>query len=238
MKLQLEELAQRKRLASWARCHCARALVAVVGAFALSGCVMLPPQAPPDQVLPPPPVSVAPQGEAGGLFTPQTPWTLVSDSRAFRPGDVLTVVLQEVTQARKSADTSIGKESSIAIEPIIAGGDALDTDLSISGKRKFGGSASSVQQNALQGSITVIVEEVLPNGLLLIRGEKSLYLNQGEEFVRVAGYVRAQDIDSANRVSSQRIANARIAYSGRGPLNNANSAGWLTRFFSSPWMPF
>ena len=59
-----------------------------------------------------------------------------------------------------------------------------------------------------------------------------------EEFVRVAGYVRAQDIDSANRVSSQRIANARIAYSGRGPLNNANSAGWLTRFFTSPWMPF
>src|SRR5690606_11714753 len=213
-------------------------VVASVAAFALSGCVVLPPQAPSNDPPPPPPVSPTPRGEAGGVFSPQTPWTLVSDSRAFRPGEVLTVVLQEVTQARKSADTSIGKESSITIDPIVAGGDALDTDLSISGKRKFGGSASSIQQNALQGSITVVVEEVLPNGLLLIRGEKTLYLNQGEEFIRLAGYVRAQDIDSDNRVSSQRIANARIAYSGRGPLNNANTAGWLTRFFASPWMPF
>lgn len=238
MKLQLEARARRKSLASWATRWRAGTLVAGLAAFALSGCVMAPPQAPSDEVPLPPPVSAVPQGEAGGLFSPQTPWTLVSDSRAFRPGDVLTVVLQEVTQARKSADTSIGKESSIAIEPIVAGGSTLDSDLSVAGKRKFGGSASSIQQNALQGSITVVVQEVLPNGLLLIRGEKSLYLNQGEEFVRVAGYVRAQDIDSANRVSSQRIANARIAYSGRGPLNDANSAGWLTRFFVSPWMPF
>lgn len=215
-----------------------RTFAAALAAFVLSGCVLRPPQPPSDEVPPPPPVAAVPQGAAGGVFSPQTPWTLVSDSRAFRPGDVLTVVLQEVTQARKSADTSIGKESSIALDPIVAGGEAFDTDLSISGSRKFGGTASSTQQNALQGSITVVVQDVLANGLLLIRGEKSLYLNQGEEFVRVAGYVRAQDIDSANRVSSQRIANARIAYSGRGPLNDANSAGWLTRFFTSPWMPF
>jgi flagellar L-ring protein precursor FlgH len=211
---------------------------ALLAAFMLSGCALSPSQVPSDEVPPPPPVAAVPQGEAGGVFSPQTPWTLVSDSRAFRPGDVLTVVLQEVTQARKSADTSIGKESSVALDPIIAAGDTIDSDVSISGKRKFGGTASSTQQNALQGSITVVVQDVLPNGLLLIRGEKSLYLNQGEEFVRVAGYVRAQDIDSANRVSSQRIANARIAYSGRGPLQDANSAGWLTRFFTSPWMPF
>lgn len=211
---------------------------AALAALAASGCAVRPPSPAAHDVPPPPPVVAAPQGEAGGVFSPQTPWTLVSDSRAFRPGDVLTVVLQEVTQASKKADTSIGKESSIGFDPIVAGGKAIDSDLSVSGKRKFGGTASSTQQNALQGSITVVVEDVLPNGLLLIRGEKSLYLNQGEEFIRVAGYVRAQDIDSANRVSSQRIANARITYSGRGPLNDANSAGWLTRFFNSPWMPF
>lgn len=221
-------------LASLAR----RAIAAALAAIVLSGCVLRPPALPSDDVPPPPPVAAVPQGESGGVFSPQTPWTLVSDSRAFRPGDVLTVVLQEVTQARKSADTSIGKESSVAIDPMTLGTSTIDSEVSISGKRQFGGTASSTQQNALQGSITVVVQEVLPNGLLLIRGEKSLYLNQGEEFVRVAGYVRAQDIDSANRVSSQRIANARIAYSGRGPLNDANSAGWLTRFFTSPWMPF
>ena len=54
----------------------------------------------------------------------------------------------------------------------------------------------------------------------------------------MSGYVRAADVDSDNRLSSQRIANARIAYSGKGALADANNAGWLTRFFNSPWMPF
>jgi flagellar L-ring protein precursor FlgH len=84
----------------------------------------------------------------------------------------------------------------------------------------------------------VIVQEVMPNGLLRLAGEKMLTLNQGEEFVRLRGYVRAADIDADNRVSSLRIANARIAYSGQGTLADANSPGWLTRFFASPYMPF
>jgi flagellar L-ring protein precursor FlgH len=210
----------------------------VIGSLVLSGCAVRPSHGPSDELPPPPIAAEAPKGTAGGVFTPEVPWTLLSDSRAFRPGDVLTVVLQETTQAKKSADTSFGKQSSIKIDPSIVGTSGIDTDVSISGQREFDGSATSTQQNALQGSITVIVQEVLPNGLLRIHGEKSLYLNQGEEFIRVAGYVRSQDIDSTNRVSSQRIANARIAYSGRGPLNDANSAGWLTRFFVSPWMPY
>jgi flagellar L-ring protein FlgH len=204
----------------------------------LPACAAFRPPQPPSDELPPPPVVTAPKGEAGGVFSPQIPWTLVSDSRAFRPGDVLTVVLQETTQASKSADTRFAKQSSVGIAPSTVGGSTIDTDVSLAAEREFEGNATSMQQNALQGAITVIVQEVLPNGLLRVGGEKSLYLNQGEEFVRVAGYVRSQDIDSDNRVSSQRIANARIAYSGRGPLSDANSAGWLTRFFASPWMPF
>jgi flagellar L-ring protein precursor FlgH len=205
----------------------------------LSACAIIrPPQPPTDELPAPPQVLAAPKGQSGGVFTSDIPWTLVSDSRAFRPGDVLTVVLQETTQATKSADTSFGKKSSIALSPATLGGKVVDSDFSIDGDRKFAGNSSSTQQNALQGAITVIVQEVLPNGLLRVGGEKSLYLNQGEEFVRVAGYVRAQDIDTDNRVSSQRIANAHIAYSGRGPLNDANSPGWLTRFFTSPWIPF
>jgi flagellar L-ring protein precursor FlgH len=209
----------------------------VAGSLVLSGCASRP-YAPSDDLPPPPLTGEMPQGTAGGVFTPEVPWTLLSDSRAFRPGDVLTVVLQETTQAKKSADTSIGKQSNIKINPAIVGGSTIDTDVSVSGQRGFDGSATSTQQNALQGAITVVVQEVLPNGLLRIHGEKTLFLNQGEEFIRVAGYVRSQDIDSTNRVSSQRIANARIAYSGRGPLNDANATGWLTRFFVSPWMPF
>lgn len=178
------------------------------------------------------------KGAAGGLFSAETPWTLVSDNRAFRPGDALTVTLEEVTQASKSANTSFDKQSAVAIAPTTLGAHTLKTNLSLNGDRSFSGTTASTQQNALQGSITVIVEDVLPNGMLRISGEKSLRLNQGEEFIRVVGYVRPQDIDTDNRVSSLRIANAGITYSGRGSLNEANQPGWLIRFLTGPYMPF
>ncbi|HLS81621.1 MAG TPA: flagellar basal body L-ring protein FlgH [Steroidobacter sp.] len=210
----------------------------VLAAALLSGCSAVRPVGPAPLEESEPLAAHAPKGEAGGVFSTQAPWTLVSDSRAFRPGDVLTVVLQETTQAKKSADTSFAKRSGVTIPPAVFGGDQVDLDVSLSAARDFNGSATSTQQNALQGAITVIVREVLPNGLLRVSGEKSLYLNQGEEFIRLSGYVRATDIDRDNRISSLRVANARIAYSGRGTLNNSNSPGWLTRFFSGPWMPF
>jgi flagellar L-ring protein precursor FlgH len=213
-------------------------LVAVLAAGLLSGCSVLPHQPPAEEPPALPEFTALPKGTAGGVFTSERPWALVADVRAFRPGDVLTVVLQETTQARKSADTNFSKNSSVDIPSFRIGGSTVDADTGISANRKFAGGATSTQQNALQGALTVIVQEVLPNGLLRVHGEKSLTLNQGEEFLRVSGFVRAEDIDAENRISSQRVANARIAYSGRGSLANANSAGWLTRFFSSPWMPF
>src|SRR5690606_7858526 len=104
-------------------------------------------------------------------------------------------------------------------------------------ERDFNGSAKSSQQNSLRGSIAVTVHRVMPNGTLLVKGEKALRLNQGEEFIRLAGLVRVGDINRYNQVSSQNVANARISYAGRGVLNDSNSAGWLTRFFTSPIFP-
>jgi flagellar L-ring protein precursor FlgH len=208
-------------------------------ALLLSACAaMRPPQLPPESAAPLTLPVAAHKGEAGGVFQAATPWTLVSDNHAFRPGDVLTVVLEETTQASKSADTSFGKKSTVNFKAPVLAGKSIKADVALDAQRDFTGTATSTQQNALQGAITVIVQDVMPNGLLRVRGEKSLYLNQGEELVRVVGYVRSADIDSDNRVSSQRIANARIAYAGSGSLNDANSPGWLTRFFASPWMPF
>ncbi len=206
----------------------------------LSGCAMPPLTQQRTLLDDPPPVPAAAPRKAsgGGVFVPDAAWSLTADNRAFRPGDVLTVLLQETTQARKTADTSFSKESSVGIAAPVLAGRRYKADAAIEAERDFSGSASSTQQNALQGAITVIVQEVLPNGLLLVKGEKSLTLNQGEEFIQLSGYARAADIDADNRLSSQRIANARIAYSGRGALADSNSPGWLTRFFTSPWMPF
>ena len=177
-------------------------------------------------------------GVSGGVFTADTV-SLTSDSRAYRVGDAVTVILQETTQASKRAGTSISKGSSIGISPLAALGKVYDkAAVDITADRDFQGDATSTQQNALSGSLTVIVQEVLPNGLLRVAGEKNLMLNQGEEFVRLKGFVRAADVDADNRVSSLRVANARIAYSARGALAEANTPGWLTRFFNSPLMPF
>jgi flagellar L-ring protein precursor FlgH len=216
-----------------------RCLAVGASVLLLCGCSIMPklrsdPPPPP----PMPAIAPMPKGQAGGVFSPEMPWVLVSDNRAFRPGDPLTVVLQETTQASKSADTSYGKQNNVNFAPIGVAGKTVKSDVGISAQRDFTGKSQSTQQNELQGSITVIVQNVMPNGLLLVSGEKSLRLNQGEEFIRVVGYVRSADIDTDNRVSSQRIANADITYSGRGALADTNKPGWLAKFFASNWMPF
>jgi flagellar L-ring protein precursor FlgH len=206
----------------------------------LAGCASQVPlaQAPHDDALDLPKAQAAHGGVSGGVFSADT-ISLTSDARAFRVGDVVTVLLQETTQASKKAGTSFSKGSSASVTPLSILGKAFPkTGVDISGDRSFTGDATSTQQNALSGAVTVIVQEVLPNGLLRVAGEKRLQLNQGEEYLRLKGYVRAADIDNDNQVSSLRVANARIAYSGQGTLADANSPGWLTRFFTSPLMPF
>ncbi|MFW6342307.1 MAG: flagellar basal body L-ring protein FlgH, partial [Halothiobacillaceae bacterium] len=109
---------------------------------------------------------------------------------------------------------------------------------SLGGERSFDGSGNASQENSLDGQITVTVARVLPNGNLIVRGEKFLGINQGTEFVRVSGIVRPQDIGSDNTIDSTRIADARISYGGQGIINDANNMGWLARFFNSPIFPF
>ena len=179
-----------------------------------------------------------PKPVAGGLYRGNGS-ALMYDKRAFQVGDILTVVLNEQTQSSKSAGTSFGKEASVGIGiPTLFGNTYDRLESSASGERDFSGSSRSSQQNSLAGAIAVTVHQVLPNGVLLVRGEKSLRLNQGDEFIRLSGLVRPEDINRYNQVSSQSIADARISYAGKGVLNDSNSAGWLTRFFTSPWFPF
>lgn len=187
-----------------------------------------------------PPIAraAAPVNRSGGVFNPDAMLALTNDSRAFRVGDVVTITLQETTQASKKAGTTFSKTADATISPLSIANGTINTNVGINAGRSFDGNSTSTQQNTLSGAITVIVQEVLPNGLLKVAGEKTLILNQGEEFVRLRGYLRAEDIDANNQVSSLRIANARIAYSGEGTLAEANQPGWLSRFFVGPWMPF
>lgn len=181
----------------------------------------------------------------GAIYQEGYSLVLFADRRAARVGDIVTIRLEEQTRASKSAGTKIAKESAVTVqEPTIFGswikGLAENAGLSSSldGESAFSGKAESSQSNSLSGTVSAMVAEVLPNGLLLIQGEKWLNLNRGEEYLRVSGLVRPEDIDSENSVSSLKLADARIAYSGTGDFADSNKAGWLTRFFLSPIMPF
>jgi flagellar L-ring protein precursor FlgH len=220
------------------------ALIALAGLL-VSGCIGVTPKRPEPSyqpaypLLPPPPTPTA-----GALFQTGYGINLYDDRRATRAGDIVTIVLQEKTQSSKSAATNISKGSTSELpEPtilgsVISGSGANGLFNSIENKNKFNGAADSDQSNSLTGTISAVVTAVYPNGLLQVQGEKWLQLNRGEEYVRVSGLVRQEDIDGSNAVSSLRLADARLAYSGTGELADANAAGWLTRFFLSPFMPF
>ena len=180
----------------------------------------------------------------GSLFDSYLSNDLYSDKKALRTGDIITVKLQEATQATKAAKTETDKESDASLDPVIGlgglpvniGGDSIQ--FGIGSDSSFKGDSKSNQSNSLFGDISVNVMRVLPNGNLVIRGEKWLTLNTGEEFIRLEGLVRPQDVTADNTVTSNRIANARIQYSGKGQIQETQSGGWLTRFFSSALFPF
>ena len=179
----------------------------------------------------------------GSVFHAGTGMFLYNDRRAARVGDIITILLEEQTSSTKSAVTSVDKDNQIDI-----GDDTvLDTQpklknygfpTSVDQQRGFAGDAASDQSNSLQGSIAVTVSEVLPNGLLVVRGEKWMTLNRGDEFIRIRGIIRQEDISFDNKILSSRVADARITYSGTGELADSNNMGWGSRFFNSKFWPF
>jgi flagellar L-ring protein precursor FlgH len=179
----------------------------------------------------------------GAIYQAGQEIRLFENAVSRRVGDVLTIRLVEVTSAQKSSSTSSSKNSNIDIPaPTIIGrdvpiGSRIWGDTSIGGGTTFGGAGASAQSNSLVGDITVTVAKRWPNGNLFVRGEKWITINQGREFVRVSGIVRAADINPDNTVLSTRVADARITYSSRGVLADANKPGLLSRFFNLPWMP-
>lgn len=226
----------------------AKPLTSLLAAFVLSGCATLNPPKPGDAPEYRPAAPIEPRPAAlnnGAIFQPALGTALFEDSKAHRVGDLVTVVLNEKTNAKKSSATSTSKDSSAEMDipnVTIAGNTLLEGEAKLLGLtaeagRTFDGSGDSSQSNQFSGEITVTVAEVLPNGNLIIQGEKWLGINQGNEYVRLRGIVRPVDITKDNKVKSTQIANAQLYYGGTGALQDSNAQGWLTRFFNSPIWP-
>ncbi len=218
--------------------------------FPLVGCSLFSPPVKPDDpaFAPVEPYAPPPLREGtGAIYQSGHEISLYQDIKARRIGDTLTIALNEKTNASKAANTNTSKSAEVDVEnPTIFGVGTqfnLPNELPLAGNQdnnfSFGlkssssmdGKGSSDQNNLLTGTITVTVTKVLANGNLVVRGEKWVHINQGDEYIRLTGIVRPVDIGPNNTVDSNLVANARLSYGGTGQVQESNVAGWLGRFF-------
>ncbi|QAA92932.1 flagellar basal body L-ring protein FlgH [Pollutimonas thiosulfatoxidans] len=206
----------------------------------VSGCALVPPEpvvtgpltAPPP--MPPPPIAQA----NGAIFQPTAygNYPLFEDRRPRNVGDIVTVVIQEKTNAAKNVQTTTDRSGSagfgVGLAPAI-----LPTDLGakqnfdITGSNASEGKGSTRADNTFSGTLTTTVIGVLPNGNLQIAGDKQIAINRGSEHIRFSGVVDPRSITGSNTVSSTQVADARIEFRSKGTMDEVQTMGWLQRFF-------
>lgn len=185
----------------------------------------------------------SPSNTTGSLFQARLNSGPYTDQQARRVGDIITVIFDETYKSSKSAQTKADKKSEnkssvgslFGSVPTFHG---MTPDMDMKNDRSFSGKGDADRSNSLTGQISVTVADILPNGVLSIRGEKWLTLSEGDEYIRITGLIRPQDISPVNTVVSTKVADARISFGGRGGLNNATKQGWFGRMSMSPWWPF
>ena len=225
----------------------AAVLGAALIAMGMTGCA---------NVLPPQAMTHSPQFEpvypvqnvretmaTGAIYVGRQSDSWFGKGRNFQVGDVITVLLNESTQAARTQNGSITRDSSNNLVPdglkkYGAGLGGFMNGINLTGGSVSNkGTGAADQQASLNGSVAVSVVEVMPNGNLVLRGEKQVALTEGSEVIQVAGIIRPDDVAPNNTVQSRRLANAQIAYRGTGDLANATRAGWGTSALLKLW-PF
>jgi len=212
-------------------------LGAALLALASAGCVTVTPPTSVHQ-----PISVRPATPAAPAPTDGAIYSvglsnglLFEDRRARRVGDTLTIAILENTNASKKSATNTGRASNnnFGVTGLqgLPGKSFLGSTLGATSDFSFDGKGESTNNNVFTGTITVTVTEVLPNGNLLVSGEKQVGINQGSEYIRLSGIVNPIHLNAANTVFSTQVADARIEYRGSGAVAENQQTGWLTRFF-------
>lgn len=185
----------------------------------------------------------------GAIYQAYDSRPLFEDRRARFVGDTLTVNLAEKTSATKSTNESSSRKGSTSVSlptPTVLGqtpkplpftvpgfrnGNNLDTNVTGDSSLKFDNKDSDSNSNNFTGTITVTVIDVLPNGNLVVSGEKQISINQQTEFIRLSGVVNPININAANAVSSTQLADARIESKGKQGVDTAQVISMLSRFF-------
>ena len=213
-------------------------LALAAAAVLLAGCQTLnaPPKvdvAEPTSARPAP--LAAPVLSNGSIFQPSQYRPLFEDHRARLVGDTLTVQIVEKVSASQKSTSSIDKTSELSAAvtalPLVNPNSFGRASAAGSSSNTFAGKGSTENSNDFSGTITAIVTGVLPNGHLLIAGEKQIGVNHNVDVLRFSGQVDPRAIQPGNSVASAQIANVRIEHRGRGAQADAQGIGWLGRFF-------
>jgi flagellar L-ring protein precursor FlgH len=225
-------------------------LLIMVVAGSMAGCARAPLMPSPAFAPVIPQASASAPASSGSIFIDGRGDNLFGRQRDYRVGDVITVLLNEQTQASRLQHTTLARSSSNNAFPSVQAGLTSALKGSIPGLSSFfgqvkpdgstiksDGQGDSGQQASLVGAIAVSVIDVMANGNLVVRGEKQLALSEGSEVIQVSGVVRAEDIAPNGTVTSRRLANAQIAYRGYGDGADAARPGWGTRVLNAVW-PF
>jgi flagellar L-ring protein precursor FlgH len=184
------------------------------------------------------------------LFQESTYYGFFQDLRAHKVGDLVTINIVETSKASKKADTNTARTSSIdaGINNLLGyeakmGSwgvpHAFDNNAMVKASmaNKFDGSGSTSRDESMTASITARVVRVLPNGNLFIEGTRKIRVNNETQNITLSGIIRPSDISPDNTVLSSYIANAKIDYTGKGPVSDKQRPGWLARVLDVVW-PF
>jgi len=214
-------------------------LLVVAGLLALAGCSTLYPRVQIDDAPQPAsaPAIVPTAHSNGSLFSTTTYRPLFEDYRARLVGDTLQVQIVEKVSATQTSTSSLDKtgtlSGSVSALPGIASNSFGRAGVGGTSDNSFAGKGSVANSNDFSGTITAVVRAVLPNGHLLIAGEKQIGVNNNIDVLRFSGQVDPRTIMPGNIVQSAQIANVRLEQRGRGAQTDAQAVGWLSRVFLS-----
>jgi flagellar L-ring protein precursor FlgH len=173
----------------------------------------------------------------GSIFQASQYRPLFEDHRARLVGDTITVQIVEKVSATQKSTSSIDKSGGVAAGVTAIPGIAANSftaaraTIGATSSNTFAGKGSTENSNDFSGTITATVIEVLPNGHLIISGEKQIGVNHNVDVLRFSGQVDPRAIQTGNSVASAQIANVRIEQRGKGQQADAQGIGWLGRFF-------
>ena len=217
------------------RRFCAPAVLALA-----AGCAMIPPEpivTGPLTAQPPAQGMIAVEAN-GSIYQPTAygNYPLFEDRRPRNIGDVVTIVIQERTNAAKNVATSTNRNGSASLgfglsPDFLPDSLGPDQNFDVEGGNQANGQGSSRADNTFSGTLTTTVVCVLPNGNLQLAGEKQIAINRGSEHLRFSGVVDPRSITGSNTVLSTQVADARIEFRSKGVMDEVQTMGWLQRFF-------